>query len=341
MITLRQHLVSLVAVFLALGLGVVAGSTFVSPVTVKALSGSISTLDNRDKALEAQNNQLSGTNSQLLQALAASRDVMVQGRLPGRPTDLISFDTTPAGETSDVATSLVEAGARLESSVVLSSRLGLADEASRQQVAGALGVTNSSTDALAAAVAQKLADSLSGQVPGAEEKLVSAGLATSNSVPDQLALSAVAVPASLVVILAPAVPQPGAQPGPDLGRLLILPLVRLLTPTSAVVAVGEDGSSPLPVLSLLRGDSSLHVVTADGVDTPLGQAGLVLGLAQAVYTGLYGDYGLGSGSDGALPSPLPAMVPTAVPTPVASHVPARLPSPAASRGASPAATPKK
>lgn len=340
MITLRQHLVSLIAVFLALGLGVVAGSTFVSPVTVKALSGSISTLDNRDKALEAQNNQLSATNNQLLQALAASRNVMVQGRLPGRPTDLISFDTTPAGETSDVATTLVEAGARLQSSVVLSSRLGLPDETSRQQVAAALGVTDTSTDALQAALVQRLADTLSGLAPGVEERLVSAGLASSNAVPDQLPLPAVAGPRSLVVILAPAVPQASVPPGPDLGRLLILPLVRLLTPTSAVVAVGEDGSSSLPVLSLLRGDSTLHVVTADGVDTPLGQAGLVLGLAQAVYTGDYGDYGLGAGSDGALPSPLPPAAPSAVPTPVASHVVSPVPSPAPSRSGSARSTPK-
>ena len=36
MINFRYHLASLIAVFLALGLGIVAGSTFVSPETVRA-----------------------------------------------------------------------------------------------------------------------------------------------------------------------------------------------------------------------------------------------------------------------------------------------------------------
>ena len=303
MITLRHHLASLIAVFLALGLGVVAGSTFISPVTVKALSASINRLDARDRALEAQNNQLNQTNGQLQQALTTSRDIMVQGRLAGRPVDLISFESTPASETSDVASTIAAAGARLQSSVVLSNRLGLADDASRTQVATGLGLTDTSTGALQADVVQKLADALSGRVPGLE-KWVSAGLAKTTTVPNPLPLASVATAGSVILILAPAAPQPGPA-APDLGRLLIVPLVRSLNLSSAVVAIGEDGSANLPVLAPIRADATLRVVTADGTDTPLGQAGLVLGLAQAISTGVYGNFGLGAGAGAPLPSPLP------------------------------------
>ena len=134
MINFRYHLASLIAVFLALGLGIVAGSTFVSPETVRALQHSLESIDAKDRAVEAQNNQLNQTNNGLVTYAQASRDLLVQGRLAGRPVVLLSFDTTAPGEAGQMASTLVASGARLQGSIVLSSKLALGDDASRGQV---------------------------------------------------------------------------------------------------------------------------------------------------------------------------------------------------------------
>lgn len=309
MINFRYHLASLIAVFLALGLGIVAGSTFVSPETVRALQRSLQSIDAKDRALEAQNNQLTQTNNGLVTNALASRDALVQGRLAGHPVVLISFDTTAPGEAGQMASTLVAAGARLQGSIVLSSKLALPDDASRSQIAAVLGSGASTADAIQAALARQLADALSGGTPGIVQRLIDAGLASqAPGVPGDapLAPSSLAVPGSLIVVLSAAVPQAGTKPPtPDVGRAVVDPVVRALSTTSAVVAVGEDGSSPLPVLSTLRGDQTLRVVTVDGVDQPTGQAAIVLGLLDAATAHTWGAYGLGSGASAPLPSQLP------------------------------------
>ena len=79
------------------------------------------------------------------------------------------------------------------------------------------------------------------------------------------------------------------------------------------MAVGEDGSSSLPLLAQIRQDSSLRVVTVDTVDQPMGQAAVVLGLAEALSTNIWGAYGSGPGASAPLPSP-----PAPAPSPSAS-----------------------
>jgi hypothetical protein len=308
-INFRYHLASLIAVFLALGLGIVAGSTFVSPETVRALNNSLRRIDSSNKALQTQNDALAQTNRDLLRYAESSRNLLVQGKLAGRPAVLVSFDTTPGSETSQMASTLVAAGARLQGTVALSSNLALADDASRLQAATVVGGGISGAEALQAALARQLGDALAGKSPGVVQRLIDAGLASRGpgvAGEAQLPPASLAAPGAAVILLAPAQPVPGTKPAPDLARTIILPIVRGLSSAQVLVAVGEDGSSPLPVLAPIRQDSSLRVVTADTVDQPMGQAAVVLGLAEAVSTNAWGAYGSGPGASGPLPTPQPA-----------------------------------
>jgi hypothetical protein len=321
-INFRYHLASLIAVFLALGLGIVAGSTFVSPEIVRVLNRSINVLDSRDRALQTQNDALAQTNRDMLRFAQASRDLLVQGKLSGKPAILISFDTTPSSETSQMASTLVGAGAKLQGSIALSSNVGLPDDPSRQQAATVVGGGTTGTDALQAALAHQLSDALSGKTPGVLQRLVDAGLASRPpgvAGDDQQPLGTLAVPGSAIVILAPAQPAAGAKPAPDLTRTLILPVVRELSAAQVLVAVGEDGSAPLPVVAPIREDSSLRAVTADTVDQPMGQAAVVLGLAEALATKSWGAYGAGPGATAPLPTPQPPASPTVSPSVTSSH----------------------
>lgn len=305
MLTLRQHIVSLIAVFLALGLGVLAGTTFISPATIKALHTSLDELNRQETSLETQINGLTQQVGSFSAFAGAARDRLVAGALAGRQTVLVSFDTTPSTDVSAVATTLEEAGARIEGSFILvSSKVAMPDDTTRAQVAAALGVTATAGDAVAAALVQHLADALDGRSPGAFQRLLDAGLAHASTVPSPVAPSSVSTPGAAVVILAPVEPSSGSKPSSDLGKSLILPLARDLSTGSALLAIGEDGTGPLPVLSEIRGDSTLRVVTVDGVDTAIGQTDVVLGL-QAAAGGVWGDYGSGPGASAVLPSPAP------------------------------------
>jgi hypothetical protein len=307
-INFRYHLASLIAVFLALGLGIVAGSTFVSPETVRALNNSLRRIDTSNKGLQTQNDALAQTNRDLLRYAESSRNLLVQGKLAGRPAVLVSFDTTPGSETSQMASTLVAAGARLEGTVALSSNLALADDASRQQAATVVGGGLSGAEALQTALARQLSDAFAGKSPGIVQRLIDVGLASRGpgvAGDAQQPPASLATPGTAVILLAPAQPVPGAKPGPDLARTLILPIVRGLSSAQVLVAVAEDGSSPLPVLAPIRQDSSLRVVTADTVDQPMGQAAVVLGLAEALSTNAWGAYGSGPGASAPLPTPQP------------------------------------
>jgi hypothetical protein len=167
----------------------------------------------------------------------------------------------------------------------------------------------SGAEALQAALARQLGDALAGKSPGVVQRLIDAGLASRGpgvAGEAQLPPASLAAPGAAVILLAPAQPVPGTKPAPDLARTIILPIVRGLSSAQVLVAVGEDGSSPLPVLAPIRQDSSLRVVTADTVDQPMGQAAVVLGLAEAVSTNAWGAYGSGPGASGPLPTPQPA-----------------------------------
>jgi hypothetical protein len=316
-INFRYHLASLIAVFLALGLGIVAGSTFVSPETVRALNNSLRRIDTSNKDLQTQNDSLAQTNRDLLRYAESSRNLLVQGKLAGRPTVLVSFDTTPGSETSQMASTLVAAGVRLEGTVVLSSNLALADDASRQQAATVVGGGISGAEALQTALARQLSDALAGKSPGIVQRLIDVGLASRGpgvAGDAQQPPASLAPPGAAVVFLAPAQPVPGAKPGPDLARTIILPIVRGLSSAQVLVAVAEDGSSPLPVLAPIRQDSSLRVVTADTVDRPMGQAAVVLGLAEALSTNAWGAYGSGAGASAPLPTPPGPTPPSPIPS---------------------------
>ena len=73
----------------------------------------------------------------------------------------------------------------------------------------------------------------------------------------------------------------------------------------------------LPGLVQLLADVAarkVRVVTADTVDQPMGQAAVVLGLAEALTTNAWGAYGSGAGASAPLPTPPAPAAPTPSPS---------------------------
>jgi hypothetical protein len=316
LITLRHHLLSLIAVFLALGIGVMAGTSFVSPGTVTALEGSLRKLGDLNGDLRREVMDLRARNELLGQYAATSKELLVRGALADQPLVMVSFESTPGPMRDEVSQTLIQAGARLEGSVVLPSTMDFGNGSRREEVAAVLEALSPDPDVLRAALVEALSAALGGRGPGTLQRLADAGLVTIAEVPGgrRRPPSQLVAPGSALVLLAPARSAgagkrsgPGRAGGspPDLGERFLIPLVRSLSSSpSVLVAVAEDGAGPLEVLAPLREEPDLRVVTVDGIDLPMGQTALVLGL-RAASAGRFGSYGTGEGATLLIPEVRP------------------------------------
>jgi hypothetical protein len=293
--------VSLVAVFLALGMGTLVGSSFISRGTVAVLKASQRRLDASNKQLLAELRDLKDDRDGLGELVESTEDWVLQGRLQGRAVVVLGTETVPDELAAIVTDALLRAGARVEGSVQLSPKLDLTTQAKRNEVAAALGAPSADAAALADVVVEGLTAALSGRSTGMVRRLVDAGLATVRDVPDAQAkpLEALASPGSLVVLVAGpgrSRADPDDRIAGDLARSL-----STLDGTPIVVAAAEPGEGPFHLVGRLR-EADLRLVTVDGVETPRGRMALVLGL-QAASSGRFGDYGRGPGASSLLPLP--------------------------------------
>jgi hypothetical protein len=298
MINFRYHVVSLVAVFLALGLGVLFGTSALDRGVLSALNRNQRSLANRNEQLRRQVGDLEKTNSVLGDFAELTKKDLIGGALAGKSVVLVIMDRTDTGVADGVAQTIVDSQARLDGYFKLSDKLDLVSDTRRQQVALLLDSPATDADTLRSALVDRIAGSLLGKTPGIFAKLIDAGLADSRNLAGaQLRPpAAVAAPNTLVVFVGAGQPQMTA-----VEEKLVVPLARALAGSGAVAAVGQQGSKDLGPLVVLRSDPALHVVTVDGVESPVGQTAAVLGL-RAALSGRFGHYGAGAGATAILPS---------------------------------------
>ena len=129
MINFRYHVVSLTAVFLALVIGVVMGSTVVSKATVDGLRHNLNTVENRIRSTEADNSALHKQLSQYGKQNAELTDQMltplVKGTLTDVPVLLIASQGIDSQTLGQVRTTLLDAGARFDGTLLVDDRLAL------------------------------------------------------------------------------------------------------------------------------------------------------------------------------------------------------------------------
>lgn len=296
MINFRYHVVTLVAVFLALGLGVLFGASFIDQKTVAGLQRSQERLGERNNALRQEILALQ-RNQEALQSFAvSSRDLLIRGALTGRAVVVVAFASTDDGLVRGTEDTLVKAGGSLVGSIRLSDDLEARSDAERRSVAEALQLPNGG-DGLTASVVQNLSDALSGRERGYIQKLIDAGLASaaqpSGSQPQPP--SELADAGTVVVLLPPAARD-------QAHRALLLPLIRSLANVSVPVAFAQGERAPAALIVSMRKENDLRAVTVDQADQPGGQAALALGL-QAALAGNFGHYGTKEGATALLPAP--------------------------------------
>ncbi|MEX0789706.1 MAG: copper transporter [Actinomycetota bacterium] len=288
MITFRYHVVTLVAVFMAIGLGVLFGATFIDQNIVDGLRASQARLGDRNEALRGQIVDIQNENDALQTFTRSTRDIVVRGALADVPVVLVTFESTPGAALDAVRETLALAGARAEGQLTLSDRLDLGSAENRQQLANALNSSSTDAASLSEELVAQLGTAVSGQNPEFLTRLLEAELA---SAPIALPPVVTDPPPAIVIV--------GGQVSREVNDRIAVPLARLLGSGTTVAAVAESGID-LQTLKPLRDDSDLRIVTVDSIETALGQSALAVGL-QGALTGQYGHYGRGEGATTALP----------------------------------------
>jgi hypothetical protein len=310
MISFRYHLVTIVAVFLALGLGVLVGTTVVKPTV-------LTELDRRaTEALAAAGRLREDLTEGTAQLEAwddfgeAAQRLLVAEKLDGREILLVTAEGVDVGQLAAVRTALEDAGGEVPGVLLVTERLALEDERARSALAEVLGLPPSTPAAdlsrqAASLLGARLDDGPDLVDPSADvlRRLKSGGFI--NDQIDSGGLDAVGGSEQAIVVLTGGPAERGLSPAD-----FFLPLVTALVQSIHPVAVGEDLDAPEPFVPMIRDDGTLdgRVLTVDNADSVPGRVALVLGL-DGLLDGTLGscdDFGVKAGACGILPQPLPS-----------------------------------
>ena len=321
MVDFRYHLVSIIAIFLALALGLVLGTTQLNGLVLDNLRGSVTKLTGDKRGLEADVRDLQGQVSGGGAFVRTVGPELVRGSLAGHSVVLVSAPDAPARQREDLLPLLQDAGATVTGSLRLTS--GLLDPTRKAQV----------EDVVTANVPAGLALPQAGPVERAATELAvglvrRGGQSTTSSAGDRV-LTAFADAdlldvdgqlngrADLVVILGGALPVDPPGQVPDEATLAqrsaqvsgVLAVAGALDAASAgaVVAAPASTADSGGLLAALRADRDLaaRVSSVDAADEAQGPVAVTLALKEQL-TGEAGGYGRARGAEGPLPTPQPS-----------------------------------
>ncbi|HEY0561205.1 MAG: uncharacterized protein JWM48_2803 [Mycobacterium sp.] len=321
MVDFRYHVVSIVAVFLALTVGLVLGTTTLNGGVVHDLNGRVTTLISDKESLQnsydAANATLDDTDA-VLQRLGGP---LVAGKLTGRTVTLVTVPDADTATVSGVASVLRAAGATVAYQVSLArSFLAATPATSLQGLVDRFAPPGSEPqrqDTPAARAAAVLGAALVG-APAAAPGLT-AGDVLQAFAGAKLVDGTGERPGDLLVLVADSPPTQGET---DARNPMAVALVAAAAKAGAgavavgpVTAAGRGG-----LLAALRAQAgSIGASTVDGADRVAGQITIVYAL-QGELLGKSGQYGSGPGNQGALPGSVPN-APDPLPTGGASAAP--------------------
>lgn len=307
MISLRQHAISLAAVFLALAVGVVLGSGFLSDTLLSALRAEKRDLRSQIDSLGEQKNALS-------QKLRAANDFdtqlagrMVHDALAGKSVVIFATPDANADDVGAVAKLASQAGGTVTATVSLTQEFVEANSAEKLR-----SVVNSSILPAGTQLSTKLVDqgSQAGDLLGitllskadpatvpvddAQRTTVLAALRDTGFIgypPD----AHIGIANAALVVTGGALPEDAGNQGATVARFA----VALAPHGSGTVLAGREGSSiGTAAVALSRADAGLAgtISTVDDVDAESGRITAILSLHDLINGGHPGQYGIGHGA---------------------------------------------
>jgi Copper transport outer membrane protein, MctB len=314
-ISLRYHIVSLVAVFLALALGIVVGSTVLQEGTVSALRATSQEVRQRSEENRTENLALKQEIARLQSFGATVLPELVQGRLKDRPVVLVDTDKVDSGMRDSVRKVLEDAGAEVDGQITFADeRLALAADGDRAAMGRLLAADAGSAEVLRGELVTRLADRLTSSSPipqedGQRASDMLTGLQDADFLADlklsrSQAAGSTAFPrqGTIFVLLGPSATATNTV-APD---AFLVPLAdQVSSRRGSAVAGAEAAAVPSTsswVIALRNNRAvSRRVSGIDSVDTVYGQLALVEALQGSLQQLPAGQYGIKDGASGLLP----------------------------------------
>lgn len=320
MIDFRYHVVSIVAVFLALTVGLVIGSSYLSKVAYDGLNNQLSDLRGQVQTLHGTQTNLEAQIRDRDSLITALGPQAVKGKLTGHEVSVIVLPGADRSVGDAMAALLVQAGADVSSEIYVKSSVldpgqtaklsSTADLAARLQVSNGSDSTpgeppapaRAFTDIATAVIGKEPTPSnvttVQQQLPTTE---VQAILMTYSQAGFLDVKAPVTQAADMAVLIAPSA---DSSPTASTDNLYYLGLAKDLNPLKGTVIAGPAAATTSPGLlaASLKDDwTSKNVSTADSADLPAGRIITVFALAEEL-TGKTGHYGLTATADGPLPN---------------------------------------
>ncbi|RJL20676.1 copper transporter [Bailinhaonella thermotolerans] len=322
MIDFRYHLVSIVAIFLALTIGIVLGNTALQEPVVQGLKGTTEQLRKTNDALRAEKADLERRGNGAARFIEASEKQLVSGLLAGERVVIVETPGAPGAAREPISRLITEAGATISGRVAIQDKF--LDPRQAGFIEGLVGQTkppavqippNATTYAKAAAV---LGDALmtpdTAQINreyregGAVlDTFREAGLLTYDEDPSRRA--------TLAVVIAPQKPYEGEAAAGQTAALVSLAEGLDAAGRGALVGGVPDAAAGGGLIAALRsGEAESRVSSQDAIDTAFGRVVVVQALAEQL-AGKTGQYGIGEDATAPLPSPVPSPPAPATPAP--------------------------
>lgn len=309
MISLRYHIVSIGAAFLALAVGVVLGSTALSSSLLSGLANEREQLAERVTELEARTNSLQARLAETDAVIAEISDDVVAGMLENRSVVLVTTSDSKPAIRDAVAKLIKQAGATITGEVQLTSAFTdparatqLRELAIRLQPAGVRFPTSGGPGALIGALLGSvlLLDAETAERQSTQQELTAAlsGLASGGFIkppPKDI------VPAQLAVVLSGG-PAKGAGASNRAARLASF-ATQMDGAGAGTVLIGRQGSAKgSGAIGIVRASnaSGTGLSTVDNAGTAAGRLATVLALREQLEGGS-GRYGFAGNAEALLP----------------------------------------
>jgi Copper transport outer membrane protein, MctB len=302
MFSFRYHLVSIVAVFLALALGVLLGTTVVNQGLIDDLNRRTDAAVKRVDELNDQVRDLEGQVRTWEAFGAVAQPLLVEGQLVGHQSVVVTLDDVNAVDVDGARRSLEEAGATVTGILVARPKMSLSSDPDRQAMATLLGMSSNATaEDLIGEAGRQLGARLASGPPLTGDDLLA-------QLVDQgfLALrGGTGLPSSVggagqsVVFVSGSESPPAVDP-----VAFFVPAVTSLVQSASPVVATETVRAGYPFVANVRQDDTLDgtVATVDNMDTMPGRVALVLSLRDLLATPSQGgNYGVKPGAATLLP----------------------------------------
>jgi hypothetical protein len=307
LIDFRYHLISLIAVFLALALGILMGSVVLDDRLVERLQDRVSETITSNGDLRARINDLDGRLTAFEEFATEAELPLVGNTLLGRTVVLIEVEGTDGTMVDDVRGTIERAGGEVATTLVLTERFALRDQTERDQLALILGSSSESARDLQT----EIASALGGRMAAAAKRDAERGGAVNErfeTLMDELRENdfvgvdsgedSALVPAGTVFLFLA-----GADGEPEYNAVpLTLALANSLADNGAPTLMAGITRGTWGFVDAFRNDgkAQAQISTVDNADTVPGRIAVALALEEAS-RGLVGHYGQGPGAEQALP----------------------------------------